>query len=655
MISYFLAFGWGILILLSLIGWGCVLNWLLFPKEETDWGQRAAWGVALSVVVGGVLNLLSSISRVTVLVYLGAGMAAWLIDSLFRRHGRFPSTSQRMSNLRSSKALLVVGAVVVLLTVIQYAGSVSVARYDFPSGPAGPVRFNQADDFQAYFVFPEKMLQLGSMGRDPYSDRRLEASLGGQAFLDTFVLSVLSVQNLHILDPGLGVLVILGLLWGNFKERGTSLGWSLTLLLAFLWIEPPTVNVASLYTGTAMFLSLCRTLAWKALPGSRVFSRIVIIALSGAAICSLKSNFIPGCGVLLACSFVCYVIAQNFKRSAIAELAITAVLMIAFMLPWMISMYQSSGTLLYPLLGKGYHQSAHKDSLCAYCWLTFSRAFQLLSKHVTDEFSVALGVLGIFYLASRRRPISGREAVLSLLVAAAFGHVVITLATGEAMSRYSYPFLLAGILVLITEAVSPAERGEQGRWETSRPLVAVGVAVFLVGASWSASRTMYAECLLSARQGLRGVSLVSKPELAAYETLQQSIPPGEALLAKLDKPFLLDFKRNTIFAVDWAAVSPPPGMPFSKGSEPLARYLDSQSIRYVAYSYGGETERRKLPTYFPWMEIQLRYSYDFEDNMEGLGKTRKRIYDDGNSFVLDLSKPGTGLEGRAAGTVQAAN
>src|ERR1700694_3085791 len=114
MISYFLAFGWGILILLSLIGWGGVINWLLFPKEETDWGQRAAWGLALSVIVGGVLNLLSSISRATVLVYLGAGMAAWLIDSLVRRHGRLPGAFQRMSNLRSSKALLVVGAVVVL-------------------------------------------------------------------------------------------------------------------------------------------------------------------------------------------------------------------------------------------------------------------------------------------------------------------------------------------------------------------------------------------------------------------------------------------------------------------------------------------------------------------------------------------------------------
>jgi len=651
MSSYLLAFSWGIFILLSLTGWGSLLNWLLFPKEETDWGQKAAWGLALSVAVGGVLNLLSSISRTTVLIYLGVGMAAWLI-SLVRRSGRVQRSVLEMSGLRHSKGLLLVGGVVVLLALIQYAGSVSVVHHDHPSGPAGPVRFNQADDFQAYFIFPEKMLQLGSIGRDPFSDRRLESSLGGQAFLDTFILSVLSVQNLHILDPGLGMLLIIGLLWGNFKERGTSLGWSFVLLLTFLWINPPTVNVASLYTGTAMFLSLFRTLAWKALPTSHFFSRIFIIALSGAAICSLKSNFIPACAVLLTCSFLCFVISQNFKRSAIAELAGTAVLMVAFMLPWMISMYQSSGTFLYPLLGKGYHQSAYKDSLCAYCWLTLSKAVELLLKHLTDEFSIALGALGVFYLMFRRRVIVGREAVLSLLVGAMFGHIVMTIATGEFQSRYSFPFLFAGTLILITEAASPQGAPEQRRWA---PLVTVAVAVFVIGTCWNASRTMYAECVLSTKEGLKHASLVSDQELAAYQTLQRSIPPGEVLLARLEKPFLLDFKRNPVLAVDWASVSPPPGLPFSRGSEPLARYLGSQSIRYVAYSYGGEAERRKLPANFPSMDIYLRYSYDFEDNMEGLGKTRKHIYDDGNSFLLDLQQPRTGADGACCTTVQAAN
>jgi hypothetical protein len=639
--SYFFAFSWGILIPVSLTGWGCVLNRLLFPKAQTDWGQRTAWGLALSVVVGGVLNLLSCISRATILVYLGLGMVAWATDCLLRRSSPSKSASQLVADAhKNRKAELICAALVVLLVLIQYAGSISVARYDYPSSPAGPVRFNQADDFQAYFVFPQKMLQLGSMGRDPFSSRRLESSLGGQSFLDTFVLSVLSVQNLHIIDPGLGLLLIIGLLWGNFKERATSLAWSLALLFVFVWIDPPTVNVASLYTGTAMFLNLYRTLDWKALPSSHFLSRTFIVALIASVICSLKSNFIPSCGVLLVCSFLCYILGQHRRRVAIAEMATTAVLIIVLTLPWMISMYQSSGTLLYPLLGRGYHQSSYKDSLCSYCWITISTIMQLLLRHTTDVAFVTVGALGVLYLASRRWRINGREAVLSLLLGAAVGHVIVTLATGESYSRYSFPFLLAAILILITEAVSTPPQGERGRKLEGATLVAVAASAFLAGAYWDASRIFYVECLRSAADGLKHKSLVSDQEIQAYKTLQSSIPPGELLIEKLDKPFLLDFKRNTVLLVDWAAASLPPGLPFSKGSEALAGYLTGHSIRYVAYSYGGEAERRKLPTYFPYFRMQLLYSYDFEDNLEGLGRTRRHLYDDGNSFVLDLLQRG---------------
>lgn len=640
MVGYFLAFGWGILTLMSLVGWGGILNRALF-REEADWGQKGAWGLALSVVVGGVLNLFSHISRATVLAFVGVGLAAWLIPLL--RGGPWRSHLLGTWVRHSSKAAFVLGALVAALALIQYSGSVSVSRDDYPSSPAGPVRFNQADDFQAYFVFPEKMLQLGSMSRDPFCARQIESSLGGQSFLDALILSVLSVQNLHILDPGLGLLLIIGLLWGNFKERGTSLEWSLALLLVFVWMAPPTVNIASLYTGMALFLSLYRTLHWKAFSSGRFLSRSLIIALTAAAVCSLKSTFIPACGLLLGCSFACYILGQNFKKTAFAELASTAVLTIAFTLPWMISMYRSSGTFLYPLLGRGYHQPFH--------WLTILRGAQLLFQHITDPSSVALATLGVFYLTSRRWGISGREAVLSLLLAAAVGHVVVTLATGEPNnSRYSFPFVFAAVLALITVAASWSPTARQNEWAASGPLLAIGVALFLVGSTWFPSRILYAECLQGIRRGIQSAPLVPSPEIAAYQQLQRSIPQGEVILARLEKPFLLDFKRNTVFLVDYAVASPPPGMPLSEGGEALARYLTSQSTRYVAYSYTGEAARRAVvghDRYSPFTLNQIERTFDFEDDLEQLSKTRRRVYDDGRSFVLDLLQPSAGSEGSA--------
>jgi hypothetical protein len=640
-VSYFGAFAWGIVILLSLTGWGGVLSRLLFPKQDTDWGQRAAWGLAVSVVVGGGLNLLSWISRSTVLVYLGLGVVAWLawiIAALIRRPMRLKNLSQPFPDDRTHKAVWVGAMLAVgLLALIQYAGSVSVTRFDYPSSPAGAVRFNQADDFEAYFVFPKKMLQLGSMGRDPFCARQMESGLGGQSFLDTFVLGVFSPQHLHVLDPGLGLLLIIGLLWGHFKQRGISPAWSAAMLALFVWTDPPTVNISSLYTGMALFLSLYRTLDWKALPASSFLSRTILLALTAAAICALKSTFIPACGVLVACSFIAYVISQRSKREAIAETAVTAFLIMAFNLPWMISMYQSSHTLLYPLLGRGYHR--------AYAWLTVSGGARLLLQHFAEPIPAALVGLGVFYLVSRRREISGREAELSLLVAAVVGHVAVTLATGGGASvnaRYSFAFIFAAILVLITEAVSSSPAAGQNKWRASGPLVATGVTLFLVGATWFPSRTFYTECLQAIRLGVQRALLVSNFEMAAYQRLQQSIPPGAVVLTRLEKPFLLDFRRNTVFLVDYAVVSPPPGMPLAQGGEALQRYLASQSIRYVAYTYGGEADRQAVITkdiYPPFAVFQLQSTSDFEDELEELAKRTRRIYDDGRSFVLDLSQP----------------
>jgi hypothetical protein len=647
--SYFLAFVWGILILLSLIGWGGVLNRLLFPKEETSWGQRAAWGMAFSVVVGGVLNFLSCISRTTILVYLGLGMVAWLIGSIARRGSLPKSVSQPMPDVRKPKILLAVGVFAVIsLALIRYAASVSVVRCDWVAVGLPVTRFFVTDDFQSYAVFPEKMVQMGSMGRDPFNERRLESSLGGQSFLHTFVLSMLSVQNLHIIDPGLGLIVIIGLLWGIFKERGISPVWSLSILVLFLLMDPPPNNITSLYTGSALFLSLYCTLAWKAFPTSRFVSRILIIALLAAAICSLKSNFIPACGVLLACSFLCYVIGQNFGRGAIAELVGVAILIVAFMFPWMISMYQSSGTLLYPLLGKGYHQSVYGNALSAYSGLTVFQSARLILHSLKGAPFLALVSLGATYLASRKRRIGGREPVLSLLLGATLGLVVITVATqGAASYRYSFAFVLVAILVLMIETSSSRREGAgQNTWEASAPFFAAGVAFFLVGSAWANAWIIYGDSFPGIKLGLAGVPLIPVQQYAEYQRLQQSIPAGKVVLARLEKPILLDFKRNTVYVLDWAVASPPPGMPLFQGSEALARYLASQSIRYVAYSYsnpetsfGPRFSDAVMSGWGPWVVTDLRNTYDFQDNLAELGRTRRRIYDDGKNFVLDLLQP----------------
>ena len=139
--------------------------------------------------------------------------------------------------------------------------------------------------------------------------------------------------------------------------------------------------------------------------------------------------------------------------------------------------------------------------------------------------------------------------------------------------------------------------------------------------------------------------LISDEEVFRYAKMQQSIPQGETVLTRLAYPFVLNFKRNRIFIADWpGGASLPPGMPSFKRAEPLADYLISKSIRYVAYSYGNKAlfwkERfgKRVNAGHPRIRTEARHTFDFQDNLEKLGQTRKRIYDDGNIFVLDLLK-----------------
>jgi len=608
--------------------------------------------MALSVVVGGILNLLSLISRTTVLAYLGVGIVACAIDLLARRRSLFGSPSLSGVQSRGERRIFTAGLLlVVFMALFQYAGSVS--------RPGGVVRANFSihDDYQGYFVYPEKMLQTGNMGRDPFNARRLESSLGGKTFLDTFVVSVLPEQYLHLLDPGISLLMVMGLLWGLFKEREISPLGCLGILLFFQLVPPRLMNITAVWTGLALFLSLYQILASKALPASRAFSRVFIIALVASAICSLKSNFIPACGVLLACSFFCYLVGQRFDRKAIIETVGTVVLLVAFTLPWMISMYQSSGTLLYPLLGKGYHASAYGHIPPPYERLTISKYAKVAWENLADASSLVFAGLGLLFLVTRDRKIHGREAGLSLLIGAAFGKVAITFATGGAYAyEYSFAFVFAAIYLLLIEIlgrkeISSREETEGERWKlrSLAPLFAVGIAFFLVGSAWEDSRYMYLDYFRCIKRSIANVRIVSDEDVEEYEKVQQSVPAGEPILTRLDKPFLLNFKRNTVFAADWPGqASPPPGMPLSEGSEALARYLVSQSIRYVAYSYADEASYGRFYAYrldpeFPvWKRESTRRTFVFQDYLKELGGTRRRIFDDGNIFVLDLLQPTAG-------------
>jgi hypothetical protein len=638
MLFYFFYFLWGIVIIFSLVGWGSAVNRVLFPKSRIDWGQKAAWGTAFSIFWGGLLNVTWTISRTTILVYLGAGLLYWLFDIFKTKPLSISLLSNRIRDYRSDKTAAVGIIVLFLLVLLQYSSWVSTQN------------FNYHDDFHAYFVFPKKMLQTGSMGPDPFSERKIISSLGGQPFLHTFVLSMLSEKNIDIIDCGLGMVIVVGLLLGCFKDKGISKRAAVLILVFFLLIPKPKVNTTAVVMPLALFISLFRTLDWEGLRTGRFMANACIIALLAAGICSLKSNLIPACGIFFAASYFFYIINLKIRKTATYEFLIATGLVGVFLLPWMISMYQSSGTLLYPLLGRGYHGSVYGTFLLPSSGLETSTAIRLVLYYLGDPYIVSLILVSFSSFRLRPAEPAGRRASLSLSAGALLGALIMLISIGGySAQRYFFPFVFAAIIISMIMALSKKRvKNESGFINYSSVFMTIFAAGVIIGSNWNSLRwyspqAPYSKWIQDIEAGMKNSHLVSDEELLQYRKMQQSIPQGETVLTRLAKPFLLDFRQNKIFIADYpGGASLPPGMPFFRGAEALADYLNSKSIRYVAYSYANEAnfqwsqfgERLKNP--YSWVRTQAIHTFDFQNNLKQLGDSRKRIYDDGDIFVLDM-------------------
>ena len=360
-------------------------------------------------------------------------------------------------------------------------------------------------------------------------------------------------------------------------------------------------NSTSTFTTTALFLSLFRVLDWDQLKLNQSLANAFVIALITSAICTLKSSVIPACTIFFLSSYIFYLLgAKSNRHKIIYEFLLSVIFVFIFLSPWMISMYQSSGTLLYPLLGKGYHSSIYSNENYNFNQLIIDNIFKVLHLATRQTYFICLFVLGILSFMERAPwKIRGREALFSLWIGSLAGAILIALAVGEGpgFNRYPLPFANAAIICMLANGLVNKNSKEINKfWSYSYQLFTILfiiITIVLAQHNYSIHSKPLGKTIsqmkLDVKNGLNNISLISKQEILDYRTIQKSIPEGETILARVDKPFLLDFKRNTIFIADWPGeVSPPPGIPSFQGSETLADYLLSHQIRYLVYSYGNE-------------------------------------------------------------------
>jgi hypothetical protein len=81
-------------------------------------------------------------------------------------------------------------------------------------------------------------------------------------------------------------------------------------------------------------------------------------------------------------------------------------------------------------------------------------------------------------------------------------------------------------------------------------------------------------------------------------------------------------------------------MPPFKDPEALVNCVVLKSIGYIAYSSCSLNHPPDVDTLgsglSSWFLLQSQLSHGFRDNVQQVAKTRKKLYEDGENFVLDL-------------------
>lgn len=295
MIHYLLAFAYGLALLGSFVGWGSLVA--LAAGRRADASLRAAWGVAFCIALGGLLNLFGLAFGGMLIVLTIIGLIGLSLPV------RLPAVRAIPAD-RLARTLLFTA---VGILALRYAASVSSRFY------------NAADDYQGYFVFPEKLIQTGTLDNDPFSERRIISSLGGQSFLDAMLLSAVGPAHLNLLDRGIGLLLLAGLAWGLATEMNAPPRLSAAVLIMVALVRPPQVNITSLLIASAMFLALYRTLQLLSRRPHAAIADGLLAALVLAAVITLKTNLVPAAVFLVIFHFILRF--RNDRRRTVSPLA----------------------------------------------------------------------------------------------------------------------------------------------------------------------------------------------------------------------------------------------------------------------------------------------------------------------------------------------
>jgi hypothetical protein len=620
---------WGLAVVLCFSGWGGWVRRRLAPGLDVDWGLRAAWGMALTVVVGGPLCLLGLARRPILLAWIFAGVALAARDAA-RAVAARPTQGPRAPRSWDTQVL----AGLLGLVAFVYLGAAT------RSGP------NPSDDWVAYLPFIHKIVQTGTL-LEPFSVRRM-AAFGGQSYLQALISFGSDDAQIQLFDQGVCLVVLVGLVLGVARpEARASRLIPFLLVLVMVMLPEVRINSASEVSGALGLLAAFRTVVLVEREGVGGRRGSMLVALPMAAVSTLRQPYMFVVGFMLLALLVPAAdeteSAADRRRRFLEATALTA----AGLLAWSALAFRSNHTFLFPLFSGNYDPS-YAGITPASSWEPRLRFY--LGALFHDE---PIRVMPLLLLAAPAVARSAnRRALLGLWLGTIIAFALIVLSLPEmdnfTVARYGFGSVVA--LALATGLAASEQIGDVAtRAEpVAVALVAAAFAIQIHGTHSAAVRN------LGGALGRIFAADRRPPPMAATAPevlkMQATVPAGAALMVMIERPFLLDFSRNWIALLDLpGAASPRRALPLMQGGEQVAAYLLGEGFRYFAFA-SPDRPQNDLYRRSHWKDMLVdprpnahgaaRLYLAAFDDVDDLARTRRRLYDDGHFVVVDLAVRG---------------
>jgi hypothetical protein len=663
------------LFLFSLYGWGVVARrFLRLPAGP--WPLTVSFGLSILIFLGGILNV-ARLAGPPALVFLFlAGLVAWFPKAFAFLRSKEPLIKwwrplpppKESAGKRESKAHPLDAAITdkptpppasiqwypqgwkrmasfpillfVLFTGLFY---ILVARPQLPS-PA----LNYHDDYQKYCAYPVRMLQTGSLSGNPLSALGSE-SLGGESFLQGFLLLLFPIFYIQAMDGVLGFFLCLCLAFTLPPQsfRRDLLPFLVLSLLAIVLIDPEWINVSALYLGSALILAqvsltLCHGESPDAWPPP------VALGLIGATLVALKPTFVLF--VFLHLFAVGLVLCLQRAGAALRWLMAAVLSLLGFLLPWLL-LYAPCywAAFVSPIALLQVSPVGRMDSLRFFSFAPLPFGSAMFDYTFLLLVVCCLALMAFF--ASRSGPIRRSATMLLAASGAAFAcYLLILLVMAPRLYghgvilRYYVPILIGvapAVLVFAPHYMDIAAFRSRLPWALLFMFGLAPLAFFVPGAaarfsSGLSGGTLYATLTPASVATLRYCHDVAfGPVRGRVETAQALVPPGEPLLAWINAPFYLDYRRNPIFSVELAGL----GTPWAR----------VPSVRYVLWQY-RDPATRPLSYYQGYAFVMGTHErflaaqgLRFTESLHALLQGAKVLYQQ-NGFVLyrlSTGAPGT--------------